>query len=106
VIEQVGEVCLLGQRWNFARTLPGKWCNLYGKLLHCTSPQTEAAVGPQMLRQSFERDLFSFFFAPHKAAITHQKVANLHFEVLKHPDLVPLGYCLFPDLKGRRFLSI
>jgi hypothetical protein len=26
--------------------------------------------------------------APHKAAITHQKFADLHFEVLKHPDLI------------------
>jgi hypothetical protein len=35
--------------------------------------------------------------APHKAAITHQKLADLHFEVLKHlacsPDLASLDYC-------------
>jgi hypothetical protein len=37
--------------------------------------------------------------APHKAAITHQKLADLHIEVLKHPayspDLVPSYYYLF-----------
>jgi histone-lysine N-methyltransferase SETMAR len=50
---------------------------------------------------------------PHKAAITHQKLAHLHFEVLKHmaysPDLAPSDYHLFPNLKkhlkGRKFLN-
>jgi hypothetical protein len=40
--------------------------------------------------------------APHKAAITHQKLTDLHFEVLKHPtyspDLAPSDYYLFPNL--------
>jgi histone-lysine N-methyltransferase SETMAR len=48
--------------------------------------------------------------AAHKAAITHQKLAYLHFEVLKYlaysPDLAPWDYYLFPNLKGRKFLSI
>jgi histone-lysine N-methyltransferase SETMAR len=52
--------------------------------------------------------------APQKAAITHQKLAELHFEVLKHPvyspDLAPSDYYLFPNLKkrlmGRKFSSI
>jgi histone-lysine N-methyltransferase SETMAR len=52
--------------------------------------------------------------AAHKAAITHQKLADLHFEVLKHlaytPDLAPSDYYLFPNLKkhlkGRKFSSI
>jgi hypothetical protein len=51
--------------------------------------------------------------APHKAAITHQKLADLHFEVLKHPAYSPalahLDYYLFPNLKkrlkGRKFSS-
>jgi histone-lysine N-methyltransferase SETMAR len=51
--------------------------------------------------------------APHKAAIMHQKLADLHFEVPKHPayspDLAPSDYCLFPSLKkhlkGRKFSS-
>jgi histone-lysine N-methyltransferase SETMAR len=50
---------------------------------------------------------------PHKAAITQQKLADTHFEVLKHPayspDLAPSDYCLFPNhkkhLKGRKFSS-
>jgi hypothetical protein len=41
--------------------------------------------------------------APHKAAITHQKLVHLHFEVLKHPayppDLAPSDYYLFSNLK-------
>jgi hypothetical protein len=40
--------------------------------------------------------------APHKAAITRQKLADLHFEILKHPayspDLAPSDYYLFPML--------
>jgi hypothetical protein len=39
--------------------------------------------------------------APHKAAITLQKLADLHSEDLKHtaysPDLVPPDYYLFPN---------
>jgi histone-lysine N-methyltransferase SETMAR len=50
---------------------------------------------------------------PHKAAIIYLKLADVHFEVLKHPayspDLAPSDYCLFPNLKkrlkGRKFLS-
>jgi histone-lysine N-methyltransferase SETMAR len=52
--------------------------------------------------------------APHKAAITHQKLADIHFEVQKHPayspDLAPPDYYLFPNLKkhlkGRKCSSI
>jgi hypothetical protein len=52
--------------------------------------------------------------AAHKAAITHQKLAGLYFEFLKHsaysPDLVSSDYCLFPNLKkhlkGRTFSNI
>jgi hypothetical protein len=44
------------------------------------------------------------------AAITHQKSADLHFQVLKHlaysPDLAPSDYYFFPNLKGRKFSSI
>jgi hypothetical protein len=40
--------------------------------------------------------------APHKAAITHHKLADLHFEVLKNPayspDFAPSDHCLFPNL--------
>jgi histone-lysine N-methyltransferase SETMAR len=49
--------------------------------------------------------------APHKAAIIHQKFADLYSAVLKRPayshDLSPLDYYLFPNLKkhlkGRKF---
>jgi hypothetical protein len=40
--------------------------------------------------------------APHKAATTRQKLADLHFEVLKHPPylpgLAPSDYYLFRNL--------
>jgi hypothetical protein len=43
--------------------------------------------------------LFQENAAPHKAAIMHQKLADLHFEVLKHlaysSDLAPSDYYLF-----------
>jgi hypothetical protein len=36
-------------------------------------------------------------------------LADLNFEVWKHPadspDLAPFDYCLFPNFKGREFLS-
>jgi hypothetical protein len=39
---------------------------------------------------------------PHKAAITHQKLSDFHFEVLKHPaysaDLAPSDYYLLHNL--------
>jgi hypothetical protein len=41
--------------------------------------------------------------APHKEAIMHQKLAELYFEVQKHPayspDLAPSDNYIFPDLK-------
>jgi histone-lysine N-methyltransferase SETMAR len=51
--------------------------------------------------------------ASHKVAITYQKLADLHSEVMKHPtytpELAPLDYYLFPNLKkhltGRKFSS-
>jgi histone-lysine N-methyltransferase SETMAR len=47
--------------------------------------------------------------APHKAATMHLKLADIHFEVLKHPayspDLAPSDYCLFPNLKEQKFSS-
>jgi hypothetical protein len=52
--------------------------------------------------------------APHKVAITHLKLTDLHFKTLKHlaysTDLAPSDYYLFPNLKkhlkGRKFSSI
>jgi histone-lysine N-methyltransferase SETMAR len=52
-------------------------------------------------------------FLQDKAAIIHQKLADLHIEILKQPayspDLAPSDYCLYPNLKkcleGRKFLS-
>jgi hypothetical protein len=48
--------------------------------------------------------------APHNAAITHQKLTDLHFEVPKtlaySPDFAPSDYYLFPNLKGRKVWSI
>jgi hypothetical protein len=42
-------------------------------------------------------------------AIIHKKLADFHFEVLKHPDLAPSDYYLYPNLKkrlkGTKFLS-
>jgi hypothetical protein len=72
---------------------------------------------PDKLKQqlvSKRRDKFQDNAAPHKAAITHQKLADLHFEVLKHPvyspDFAPSDSYLFPNLKkhlkGGKFSSI
>jgi hypothetical protein len=74
------------------------------KVLRCISWQTEAAAGLQTSWQALKGILFlQDIAAPHKAAITHQKCADLHFEVMKHlvfsPDFDPLDYYLFPNLK-------
>jgi hypothetical protein len=37
--------------------------------------------------------------APHKEAITHHKLANLHFDVLKHPNLASWNYHRFLNMK-------
>lgn len=46
---------------------------------------------------------------PHKATISLQKLADLHSELLKHPDLVASVYFIFlklkKHLKGRQFPS-
>jgi hypothetical protein len=52
--------------------------------------------------------------AHHEVTITHQKLADIHFEVLKHPayspDLASSDCYLFPNLKkhlkGRKFSSL
>jgi histone-lysine N-methyltransferase SETMAR len=84
-------------------------------VLRCTSRQTEAATDLQTSRQAFERNLVLQDNASlNKAAITHQKLADLHFEFLKRPayspDLAPSDYYLFPNLKKhfrrRKFSSI
>jgi transposase len=43
----------------FSCRLPRKGCNRHGKVLRCTSQQTEAATGLQTSRQAFERNLVS-----------------------------------------------
>jgi hypothetical protein len=98
VIKRRVGVCHLEQRWNFACRLPGKEYNQYEKVLCRTSQQTEAAIGLQK-GISFLQDNA----VPHKAAITHKKLIDLHSEVLKHlaytPDLAPLDCHLFHNLK-------
>jgi hypothetical protein len=59
VMKQGVRFCLLGQRWNFACRLPAELGNHHGKVLRCTSRQTEAAAGLQASRQIFERNLVS-----------------------------------------------
>jgi hypothetical protein len=52
--------------------------------------------------------------APHKMADTHQKLADIHFEILKNRaytrDLAPSDCYFIPNpnnqLKGRKFLSV
>jgi superoxide dismutase len=64
-------------------------------------------------RKLLNRILFQHNAAPHKAGTMHQKLANLHSQVLTHsaysPDLAPSDYCFFlilkKHLKGRKILS-
>jgi hypothetical protein len=102
---------LLGQRKNFACRLLGRGYNHHAKVLCCTPRQTEAQLVSKCQGKLLKGILFLQDNAsPHKAAMTHQKLADLHFEVLKHaaflPDLVLSDYCLLPNLKGRKFSSI
>jgi hypothetical protein len=59
IIKQGVGVFLLGQRRDFACRLHGKGCSHHGKVLRCTSRQTEAATGLQTSRQDLERNLVS-----------------------------------------------
>jgi hypothetical protein len=80
VIKQGVGICLLRQRRNFVCRLHGNGSNQCGKVLCCTSKQTEAVTGFQTLWQAFQRNLVSsrlLLTAPHKAA-------DLHFDVQEH----------------------
>jgi hypothetical protein len=81
----------------------------------CNFRQTEAATVSKRRGNLLNGILFlQDNAAPHKVAITHQKLTDLHFEVLKHtaysPELATLDYWLSPNLKkhlkGREFSSI
>jgi hypothetical protein len=111
VIKQDVVVCFLGQRLNFAFRLPTMGAtftaNHYVALLE--------KLKQQLASKHSDRLSIGILFikgnaAPHKAVITHQKLADLHFLVLKHPDLGPSVYCLFPNhrkhFKGRKFSII
>jgi hypothetical protein len=86
VIKQDDDVCLVGQRWDYACRLSEKECNYHGKVLCCNSCQTEAAPDLQFLRDKLSKGILFLQdnAALHKAAIIYQKLADLHFEVLKH----------------------
>jgi hypothetical protein len=107
-----------GEYFNFSLDL-FSWPKSLGAFTFCTAKyctywQTKAASGFLTSMQAFERNLVSSRqCCPQEAAIMHQKLADPHFEVLKHqacsPDLAPLNYYLFPNhkkhLRGRKFLS-
>jgi hypothetical protein len=86
VIKQGADICLLEQRWNFACRLAGKGCNHHGKVLCYISRKTGLYKRRGKLSKGilFHQDNA----APHNAAITHQKLADLHFEVLKTSGLL------------------
>jgi hypothetical protein len=68
--------------------LPEKGCNHRGKVLCMLHFSTNwSSNWSPNVKANFRKE--SLFLqdddAPHKAAITHQKLADLHFEVLKHP---------------------
>jgi hypothetical protein len=94
VMKHGAGVCLLVQTCNLACSLSGEGCNHHGKVL---------VTIPDKLKQqllSRRRGKLSIIIlclqdnsGPHKAAITHQKLADLRFEILKRPakspDLAP-----------------
>jgi hypothetical protein len=115
VINQGVGVCRLKQRWNFTSRLPGKGCKHHGKVLRCVSRQTEAKAGLRTSRQDFETNHVSSGrkSACHKMTIKHQKLTDLHSEVLKHSACSPgvdisncrLYHNLKEHIKGRNILN-
>jgi hypothetical protein len=96
VIKQGVAVCLLGQRRNFACRLPEKVCNHHGKVPRCNSQQLKQ----QLVSKRRENLSSGIWFlqetvVSHKAAIAYQELADLYFEVLKHPDLAPSDSTFF-----------
>jgi hypothetical protein len=83
---------------------PSRRITLLNKLKQLLVPKRRG----KLLKGIFPQDTA----ACHKAAITHQKLADLHFDVLKHPAYSPgllQTTTFFPNLKkhfkGRMFLS-
>jgi hypothetical protein len=94
-----------GTKMQFACRLPAEGCNLHGKALRCTSRQTVAATVSRRRGKLSKGILFlQDNAAPHKAAIKHHKLTDLHFEVLKHPayspELATSDYWLSLNLKN------
>jgi hypothetical protein len=83
-IKQGAGIYLLGQRWNFACRLPGNRCNYNGKVLHCTSTQTEAATGLLTLRQAFKNNLVS------SRQFCSSQGSHYAAEILKHLAYSPV----------------
>jgi hypothetical protein len=115
VIKQDFSVCLLGQGWNFACRLPGKGATITAKPYIALLDKLKQLLDSKRRGKLSKGILFlQDNSAPHKAAITHQKLADLHFEVLKHQanshDLAPSDYYLFlilkKHLKESKFSSI
>jgi histone-lysine N-methyltransferase SETMAR len=115
VIKQVVGVCHLGQRWNFFVDYLGKGAAITAKYYVTLLDKLKQQLVSKRRGKLSKGILFlQDNAAPHKAAITHQKLAYLHFEVLKHPtyspDLAASDYCHFSNLKkhikGRKISSI
>jgi histone-lysine N-methyltransferase SETMAR len=100
---------------NFACRLPGKSVTITAKYFIALLDKLKQ----QLVSKRRGKLSKGILFLPdnaalHKATITYQKLADLHFEVLKHPayspDLAPSDYYVFHNLKkhfkGGKFSSI
>jgi hypothetical protein len=97
VIKQGVGVCLSGQRLNFACRLLEKGATITVKCYVALLDKfKQHLVSKRRDKLSKEILFLEDNTAPHKAAIIHEKLVDLHFEILKHPafspDLVPSEY--------------
>jgi hypothetical protein len=85
VMRQGVGFCLLGQRRNFGCRLPGKGRNQHGKVASALLDKKKQQLVSKDRGKLSKGILFlQDNSAPHKTAITHQNLADLHVEILKH----------------------
>jgi hypothetical protein len=99
-MKQGAGICLLGKRWNLVVCYLEKGATITAKYYNALLNKLKQQLVSKCRGKLPKAILFLHDnAAPHKAAIKHQKLADLHFEVLKHSVyslvLVPLDYYSF-----------
>jgi hypothetical protein len=89
VTKNVIRICLLEQRRNFAVDYLEKGATIMAKYCVALLNKLKQQLVSKRRDKLSKGISFQDNAVLHKAAIMHQKLANLHFEVLKHPAYSP-----------------